>query len=43
MIQKIYLKNAFLGTLSYVLSRVLCTHHDVIDLEIQGMPKNAKT
>ena len=38
MIQKIY---------SYVLSRdlypVLCTHHDVTDLEIQGMVKNTKT
>ena len=31
-------------TLSYVLSpvlrTVLCTHHDVTDLEIQGMVKN---
>ena len=34
-------------TLSYVLSRVLCTvlctHRDVTDLEIQGMVNNTKT
>ena len=34
-------------TLYYVLSRVLCTvlctDHDVTDLEIQGMIKNTKT